>query len=327
MTRNKLAVLLSFAVLLAVGCSQAAPKQHGMGMGHHSPEMQKKIMMLQKMAPYRGYLAAHKGVRRPQSLLGGAVKVSIKQDKGGVFVALPDNRRLDEDVVGTPQMPRAFGGTPGIDGVPPMVRGVANGHYTKVMKKTPFGDKFIVMRNGKLHIEAVDRTATDAAVSGDSVRFRASWQDKAGNTYEVRCCKMLAVHGAEFPTFGGVVTNHILHGSSRIGTALMPTEFTYFAFWGMGSVLKNGKVMAQPRLIHGMLTEYVRKAGYKLAFDREVTPTKLHFHLMVPPMMPNMKQGGFKHLPVKTGFKLPNGMELPFWHVMFENLEVRSTRE
>ncbi|MCZ6757590.1 MAG: hypothetical protein O7C39_04835 [Bacteroidetes bacterium] len=41
---------------------------------------------------------------------------------------------------------------------------------------------------------------------------------------------MLAAHGMEFPTFGGAVNNHILHGFTRIGTAHMPNEYTYFTF-------------------------------------------------------------------------------------------------
>jgi len=107
---------------------------------------------------------------------------------------------------------------------------------------------------------------------------------------------------------------------------LMPTEYTYFAFWGMGQVSKNGEVLDKPRLVHGMLTEYVRKEGYKLAKDDEVTPSRRHFHLMVAPFMPDMETGHFKHVPVKTGLKLPNGMELPFWHVMFETLDIKAKR-
>jgi hypothetical protein len=155
----------------------------------------------------------------------------------------------------------------------------------------------------------------------------ASWEDKDGNKYEVRCCEMLAAHGMEFPTFGGVVTNHILHGFTGIGTPLMPSEFTYFGFWGMGAVLKNGEVLDKPRMIHGMLTEYVRTEGYKLAFDDQVTPTSQQFHLMVAPFKPVMDQGTFEKAPVKTGLTLPNGMELPFWHVMFESLTIDSERE
>ena len=276
--------------------------------------------------PARGYLKAHSSVEAPLGLLGGPLTVDISQASGGVFVALPDMRRLDAAVFGTPDMPLAYGGTPGITGVPPMARGAEDGHYTKMKAMTPFGDKNIVMANGTLHLHLVDATATDAAKSDDKVQMEASWQDKAGNTYTVKCCKMVAAHGLEFPTFGGVVTNHILHGFSRIGTPLMPTEFTYAAFWGMGAVIKNGKVLDQPRLIHGMLTEYVRGEGYKLDDDASVTPTRQQFHLMVAPFKPNMQAGHFEKSPVKTGLMLPNGMELPFWHVMFENLEISANR-
>lgn len=289
-------------------------------------EKAKKMEMLQEMAPYRGYLEAHMNVR-PQELLGGPLEVNIKQSSGGVFVALPSQRKLDPNVFGSPEAPRAFAGTPGINGLPPAARGVSNGKYTEMKNPSPFGDKYITMANGNLNIEALDATATDAAETNDQIKFKASWEDENGNTYEVRCCGMLAAHGVEYPTFGGVVTNTVMHGSSRIGTALMPTQFVYFAFWGMGEVLKNGEVLDKPRLVHGMLTEYVRKEGYKLAFDDEVTPGRKHFHLMVPPMMPIAEEQIFEHKNVKTGFNLPNDMQLPFWHVMFENLEINADRQ
>ncbi|WP_340103591.1 hypothetical protein [Rhodohalobacter sp. 8-1] len=289
-------------------------------------QMEEKVEMLQEMAPYDGYLQAHMNAQ-PQELLGGPLEVNISQNSGGVFVILPSKRELDPNVFGTPDMPRAFAGTPGINGLPPAARGVSNGEYTEMKNPSPFGDEHIVMANGNLNIEALDATAADASETEDEVQFMASWEDGQGNTYEVRCCEMLATHGVEFPTFGGVVTNTILHGASRVGTALMPTEYTYFAFWGMGQVLKNGDVLDQPRLIHGMLTEYVRKEGYELAFDNEVTAGRKHFHLMVPPMMPQMEQGNFVHKNVETGFELENGMQLPFWHVMFENLEINSSRQ
>ena len=284
---------------------------------------QEKIKQLQEMTPYRGYLQAHRKAQ-PQELLGGPIEVSIEQNSGGVFVILPSPRKIDPNVFGSPEMPRAIAGTPGINGLPPMARKTDSGTYTKTRNPNPFGDNNIVMANGNLMIDATDATATDASETNDEVQLRATWEDQDGNTYEVRCCEMMAASGMEFPTFGGVLTNHILHGSSRIGTALMPTEYTYFAFWGMGAVLKNGEVTDKPRLIHGMLTEYVRKEGYELAFDHEVTPGRKHFHLMVPPMMPEMETKTFQHVDLKTGFTLPNGMELPFWHVMFENLEIES---
>lgn len=291
-----------------------------------NPEKAKKMKMLQEMAPYKGYLNAHMNAQ-PQELLGGALEVNITQESGGVFVILPSKRKLDPNVFGTPQVPRAFAGTPGINGLPPGARGVKDGKYTKMKNPSPFGDKNIVMSDGKLNIKALDATAADAQKTKDEVNFKASWKDKKGNTYEVRCCEMLASHGVEYPTFGGVVTNTIMHGSSRIGTALMPTEYTYFAFWGIGEVLKNGEVTDKPRLVHGMLTEYVRKEDYELAFDEEVTPTRKHFHLMVPPMMPDKEKKKFVHKNLKTGYQLPNDMELPFWHVMFENLNIDAARK
>jgi len=75
-----------------------------------------------------------------------------------------------------------------------------------------------------------------------------------------------------------------------------------------------------------MLTEYVRTAGYKLGSDSQVTPGRMQFHLMVPPMMPDMDKGRFEPSPVRTGLELPNGMELPFWHVMFGNVSVHASR-
>ncbi len=320
--RRSQAVRFLFASMFVV--LVFAPQASAQKMSKEQMEMMGK---LQKMAPAHGYLNAHKNVDKPSGLLGGPIKINIAQNSGGVFVSLPDKRKLDPSVFGNPKMPRAVAGTPGINGLPPMARGEANGAYTSMKMPSPFGDKYVVMADGKLHLEAVDATATDAAKTDDRVRMMASWKDKAGNTYEVRCCKMLAAHGMEFPTFGGVVTNHILHGFTRIGTALMPSEYAYFAFWGMGQVMKNGEVLDQPRLIHGMLTEYVRKEGYALAFDHEVTPTRQQFHLMVAPFMPVMAEDKFAPKPVKTGFNLPNGMELPFWHVMFESLEINGERE
>jgi hypothetical protein len=291
-------------------------------------EKQKKMLMtLKKMNTADGYLEAHRDVEEPMELLGGPISFTIEQESGGARVALPDNRDLDGDVFGTPKMPLAFTGTPGMSGVPVPFRNKEDGQFTTLKKKTPFGDKSTVMANGTMMLKAKDVTATDAATTEDEVQFKASWEDKKGNTYAVKCCEMLASAGKEFPTFGGVMTNHILHGFTGIGTPLFPSAYTYAAFWGMGAVMKNGEVVDKPRLVHGMLTEYARTEGYKLAKDSEVTPQRRHFHLMVAPFKPVKDDHSFIHDNVSTGFTLPNGKELPFWHVMFQNLEIESERE
>lgn len=288
------------------------------------PAMAQMVHRMQSLDQTRGYLDAHKGVEHPFELLGGPLEVKIRQEVGGVHVALPAHRKLDPTLFGPSDMPRHFAGTPMIMGVPPMLREKAAGGIEQTKVLTPFGDKSIVMGGGRLSLDSVDATATDAAHSADKVRFDASWQDKDGNTYEVKCCAKLAVHGVEYPTYGGVWTNGIMHGFTGIGTPLMPSEYTYYAFWGMGQVEKNGKVLDKPRLVHVMLTEYVRGKDYRLVWDKDVTPTRIHLHLMVPPFMPDMAKGIFVKSPVKTGFTLPNGKELPFWHVMFSNLKVQA---
>lgn len=277
------------------------------------------------LSPANGYLKAHKH-ENPQQLLGGTLKINISQDGGLVFVGLPDQRLLDPHVFGTPDQPRGDGGTPGITGLPAMARGVSNGNFTLMKPPSPFGDAYFTMDAVSLQIEAVDATATDAATTEDKVRMSASWSDENGNTYTVRCCGMMIAHGLESPTFGGVMTNHITHGFTRVGTPLMPSMFTYFAFWGMGEIMVNDEVVDGPRLIHGMLTEYVRTEGYQLGFDEDVDPTRVHFHVITPPFRPVLAEGKFAPKPVNTGFELPNGKMLPFWHVMFEDVVISGTR-
>lgn len=311
--------ILSSLIVLSVGIATAQAQDNSSAASDNSMSAQKAG----QEAPLRGYVKAHEGVSQPMTLLGGPMQIKLSQSGGDTHVALPAQRELDPHVFGTPAKPRRLTGYPVAAGVPAKLRGQENGHYTKLQKMTPFGNKTVTMSDASLQLQATDATATDAASTSDTVKMSASWKDKDGNTYMVKCCSKMASHGIDYPTFGGVVTNTLLHGSSGVGTPLMPTEYTYFAFWGMGQVMKNGKVLAQPRLIHGMLTENVRTKSYQLASDDQVDPMgKRMFHLMVPPSMPDMAHGTYKASPVDTGFTLPNGTPLPFWHVMFDNVQV-----
>ncbi len=278
--------------------------------------MKQKMAMFTQQNPTKGYLAAHDAA--PMPLFGGLLRVHLSQYGNNVLVALPDKRELDSDVFGTPAMPRSTGGAPILEGVSPMLRASQNGKYTQLEQKTPFGSKVTRLDDANLTLIGLDATATDAASTKDRVNMTASWKDKQGNTYMVKCSQV-APHGDAHPVFGGVVTNHLMHGFTNVGTPLMPTEFAYFAFWGKGNIYKNGKLLDSGRMIHGMLTEDVRLPNDDLAFDSQVDPTKLIFHLIVPPMDKNGPS------PVKTGFTLPNGEPLPFWHVMFTKVKMSSS--
>jgi len=152
----------------------------------------------------------------------------------------------------------------------------------------------------------VDATAIDGARTKDKIDFEAKFQTPDGVNDRVTCNKPLP-HGMAFPFFGGVVTNHLLHGVTGIGTRLMPTEYTYAAFWGVGNIYREGKLINENHMIHVMVTEVVRGDNYKLGFDGDVgdPPRGITMHLMVPPFRPTPK--GMVKDPLKTMF-----MPFPF---------------
>ena len=84
------------------------------------------------------------------------------------------------------------------------------------------------------------------------------------------------------------MTNHLLHGATGLGTRLMPTEFTYAAFWAMGDVYRDGELVNKNQMVHVMITEIVRGEGYSLNFDGEVgnPPGGMTLHLMVAAYAP-----------------------------------------
>jgi uncharacterized protein (TIGR03000 family) len=101
-----------------------------------------------RLSPTRGYIRARQNLDRPSPLLGGPLTVHVAQKAADVHVILPDSRRLDPVVFGTPDLPRAFGGTPVAEGVPPALRAQKDGRYTATTRKAPFGDKYVVLKEG-----------------------------------------------------------------------------------------------------------------------------------------------------------------------------------
>ena len=252
----------------------------------------------------QAYSKSHADNRNPPDLLGGPLTVTATQSTGATYFVLPGPRRMDPAVFNTPYEPLGFDPAPkGLLGVPVEDRNASNGQYTITTMATPFSDWAESGNDGSFHMSLVDATAVDGARTKDRVDFEASFTAPDGQRYRVTSNKAIP-HGAAYPFFGGVVTNHLLHGVTGIGTRMMPTEYTYAAFWGVGEVYKGDVKIADHQLIHAMVTEFVRGDDYKLAFDSEVgdltTGEGQTMHLMVAPY--RVTPDGLVSAPLKTGF-------------------------
>ncbi len=254
---------------------------------------------------------------QPGSLVGGSKTVSASGK--GVLWVLPGPRRLDPNVFGTPQQPLGF--EPGV-GVPLENRltnedGTA---YTTTKNPTPFGDKAIGT-SGDFSLKVVDATNNDGPATEDQVTFTSTFTGPDGKEYTIKVDRVL--NRGPFHTFlGGVGTNFVHHGRTGIGFKMMPQVFAYVAFWGVAELSVDGQVVATNRFIHAMLTDNVREEGYQLAFDDGVDPTRIQFHIFLPPL--EVTPQGPQPSPVPTGFILPNGKEQPFMHINFESVTLDS---
>ncbi|MFQ5425194.1 MAG: hypothetical protein ACE5F9_14610 [Phycisphaerae bacterium] len=259
---------------------------------------------------FHAYTQGHAKEQNPPDLLGGPLTITVSQKDGSTRLVLPGPRFLDPAVFGTPEHPTGFDPAPfPLMGVPLDMRRVVDGKYTFVDHPTPFSN-WREVGVGSVRQVVVDATAIDGARTKDKIDLEATFTlpgpdpddpDAGATRYRVVCNKPLA-HGFGFPTFGGVATNHLLHGVTGLGTRLMPTEWTYVDIWGKGDIYKNDKLLVKDHMIHTMVTEIVRGEGYKLRFDGEVGPPSqgITMHLMIPPYKPTPK--GMVLDPLKTMF-------------------------
>lgn len=229
--------------------------------------------------PAQGYLQAHR--RAPVERLGGALEVRLGQQAGGVYVLRP-----------------AEGAT---------------------LRDAPRSDRFFTMYNARLDATLVDATAADAGSTGDQASLEASWEDDYGNRYGVRCCTELLVRGAGHPTFGGVVTHHLVNGFTGVGEAELPTVMAFAGMWGVGDVLRNGEVVDSGVVIRLMLTESPRDDNFKLVDDAGVNPQAKQLHLLAGPL--RMQDGALVTAPVNTEYTRKREA-MPFWHVVFPHFRV-----
>jgi len=245
------------------------------------------------------YTRAHAMNPNPPDRIGGPVTIKVSIKGGSIRWTLPGPRQLDPAVFGTPDHPLGWEKNPfPLVGIPIEMRQQKDGAYTIADHATPFSH-WSSVGGGDLEMTLVDATAIDGATTKDKVSFVATFQapDKS-HTYRVVADTPLA-HGKFFPSFGGVVTDHLLHGATGLGTKLMPTEYAYVAFWAKGKVFVDGQLTNDNHLVHMMITEGVRKKG-KLQPDSGITGVGRVLHLMVPPYKLGPK--GPVKSPLKTDY-------------------------
>lgn len=299
--------------------------------------------------------------RKPEQASAVApLEVTVKQDPGKiVYWVLPGPRRLSKKVFGTPAHPKMLATDkikaaenmvaakkmpppvpellkkmPILVGVPLMARKFdQNGNWVLKMP-TPFSDRGMIV-SGSFDVTYHDVVKKDPPgppmKTPDSVDVHnLQFTDPAGNHYRIVFHHVVKPPFPGYETDGGVMIDGWTHGSTGTGSPLMPEERTIAAFWGVGDVYINGKLAQPHRVMHMMTTEVVRDKNYKLALDEDlplapgqriISNQTHHTHFIVLPIVPEKGKGPV-FSPLKTAFKLPNGMVQPFIHVMYEQDEV-----
>lgn len=212
--------------------------------------------------------------------------------------------------------------------------------YTRTAVPLPFSDRAVGSDenpnvDGSLRLRYVDREGFEGdGDRGDEVTADVRFSDPAGNTYEFDL-DHLERHDGAHPHGRGVMTGAYLHGSTGIGTPLMPTQYVFGAFWGVGDVSVNGDPPVEQntdRLIHFMTGQNVRTADYDLAIDGELPlgahgnpaaylDQATHTHGFLPPV--RMTEDGPRRVPLASAFTLPNGNRQPFAHFMWDEDQVQ----
>ncbi|MFQ5495149.1 MAG: hypothetical protein ACE5EX_07180 [Phycisphaerae bacterium] len=237
----------------------------------------------------------------PPGRLGGSLTVKVSQKNGKARFILPGTRGLDPSIFGTPGHPAGFEPAPfPMSGIPLDLRRKTGDAYTIIDHACPFSD-WSEKASGSVRMKLVDATAIDGATTKDKIDFEANFELPDGAKYRVVCTKPLA-HGMAFPFFGGVVTNHLIHGGAGIAPRALPTAFAYAAFWGKGDVYKDGSLINGDQLVHVWVSEDIRGKGGRTRFDSEAGNRSkgLTLHMVVPPY--RVTAQGMKKTPLKTMF-------------------------
>ncbi len=251
-----------------------------------------------------------------REVLGAPNTAKMVAKKGGeVRWILPGPRRLDPSIFGTPDAPMYE------ELLPLSERAVVDGVY-QTAAPGPFSDTW-APSSGSAKVKVRDVTSVSGPTTEDEISATFEFTSPDGkHRYKVvvdRALPRLADH----ENFGGVGLNIVQHGRTGIGTALFPQVMAFITFWGVADFYVDGELVADNRFVHFMLSERSRDldGDYHLAFDDEIDHDSMHAHLIMPPVA--VTPDGPVDSPLPTGFTLPNGMDQPFAHIMFE--EVKAT--
>ncbi len=248
--------------------------------------------------------------------LGTSITAEASSDVIWIF---PGKRKLDPEVFGTPDKPAM------LEQLPMKERMVSEDgeSFTTTKGATAFSDK-VKSIDGSIKISVDDRTPLDNPNSLDKANLEARFTGPKGeNDYRVVLEELIPV-GPDHQFFGGAGTDVYMHGSTGIGSPLEVPVFAYVTLWGYGKVYRNGEIVGEKRLIHSMVTPRVRDRDGTLGFSQGKDLSELSVHLVLPPT--KIVDGKPMDDPTPTGFKLPNGIEQPFFHVNFRDVNIHGDR-
>lgn len=283
---------------------------------------------------------ASAGVSLDDGAAGLVVEVTQPTGKAVNWV-LPGPRRLSEKVFGTPDNPmmgddlikhvknqepekaKLLDKLPFPVGVPVEMRETNQNDtaFTKTTKKTPFSDEHEPVK-GELDLVYEDRQPWPKfKAANDCVELDVWFEDPEGNTYKV------AVERLNDEMAGGIMANGFHHGTTGIGTPLMPKTYTYGAFWGVGTLtINDGEIKKEKRQVHFMTTQMVRDREYKLAIDEEMPLDEPflgrshHTHGILPAV--KVTEKGLRYDPLDIPFPSNKQEGQEFIHIMFDQDEV-----
>ncbi len=242
----------------------------------------------------------------------------------GVWIH-PGLRNLDPVAFGTVGDPR---GAEFMIGVPLYDRlDDGNGNWTTTATPTPASNNTTQLSDdATVSIWCEDRTPVDlqtfTSPTKDRLRIEVVFTDPYGRKIEIRSTKPLP-KGPFHEFWGGVGSNHIMHGRTGLGGKLMPQVFAYGLTFSLASILIDGQLLPgnDNRLVHTMITQGVRDAsndpgaaggsGPFLGNQTEVDREDLEIHVVCPPV--RFIPGPQPNAPVV-------GFPQEFIHLLFEDV-------